>query len=165
MIPKFVLAALAVATMSSSVTAQEYLCVEDAAIGFNWEGGKWAESRFTTSTRLIKKLPLTDMSASFCARKIEDEGHRTEVVYDDYSGLAYGCYQNSIIGQEPRSADLCREIYKKDNKEMWAIRCDGLVDYDFAPNGEYIAVAKYSIPDPGMRDSLAMIVGACSQLK
>ena len=161
---KALLASTIVFVPASHVQAQEYLCVEEAAIGFNWEGDKWVNSRFATEKRLIKKLALDDKFASSCAREIERDDLNTNVVFNEYSGLAYGCYQNSIIGKEPRYGEVCREIYKKEG-EMWAVRCDNLVDYDFAPNGEYISVSSYSIPDPSNRDSLAMIIGACSQLK
>nr|WP_309502344.1 hypothetical protein [uncultured Roseovarius sp.] len=149
----------------NSVSAQEYICADNAAIGFSWEDETWVQKRFHTKTRIIKKKETTDPIALFCYREIEEAGYSTEVVYSDYSGVAYGCYQNIVIGEKAASVDQCREIYKKESGEMWAVRCNGRSRYDFAPYGEYVEVMTGPIPDPSNRDSLFMVLGVCSKLK
>lgn len=156
---KGVAAAVALAAMTGQGLAASYLCIEDAATGFNWENDAWVQSNYFTSTYIVRTVQADEEIGEFCRAMIASEGPQPN--------QRTACYALHVMGEPVTSANvtLCNE-YPPSGKDITLVRCDAaFVPYEFRTNGEFIIKrvnGGLNAPVDGGRDSLAIGVGKCS---
>ena len=164
---------LLVVSLSAEITDRNksftLLCIEDAAVGFNWVKGKWEKTNFTQSKYLVKKLSLDKCDAT-------KEMKELPIMYDwnkdSKINSRKGCYNIRNHGSEFtkwNTKSCYEEWYKKGDKfYLDTVNCDRI---GMQPNGKFIKSQLplsvnniHNNPSNGNKDSIFVSHGKCSEL-
>jgi len=145
------------------------LCVEEQAVGFNWENKRWVRKNFNGQTLLISRVPaekyLNDKDKSVEVLLCEDRRTRDQTF--DKVSFVNACYTMIQMGSKPNFLDsqMCIETWE--GNKLARVSCENHTSkFAFEPAGGFIKQPWHMDvrSEEASKDSLSLGVGKCSPI-
>ena len=142
---------------SSSVVADNYVCISEKVTGFSYINQNWKPMNFNNILKYkIKKLPLEKCSKNDNSEDVVNHGYK--FTHDCYEVKEF---EDSIFD----TPQLCGEIHKEDDSgklNLVRVTCDNFI---FSPDGDFIKTYVHGMVQKHQkeRDSIYLAVGKCSR--
>jgi hypothetical protein len=150
------------------------LCIQEDATGYNWQNKKWIQTNFKpTNKYIIKKIEIEKYSGKDRSKSqlitcknpsvidVTQEGKK-------FTGFVDTCYEIKRMGEKASLFDnqMCSEYWQDGRLEKISCR-DHSSPFYFEPDGSFIQFPWHTSlgKTDNEKDSLALSVGSCSQIR
>lgn len=152
-----------------STAGYSVLCVEEQAVGFNWENRRWVKKNFNGQTLLISRVPAekytnekTKTVDFLMCEDRSDKNHAFEKM-----SFVNACYTMVQMGNKPNflDAQMCVETWE--GNKLARVSCENHTSkFAFEPAGGFIKQPWHMDvrSEEASKDSLSLGVGKCSPI-
>lgn len=152
-----------------STAGYSVLCVEEQAVGFNWDNKRWTRANFKGQTLLVSRVPadkyLNEKDRSFEVLLCEDRRAKDQTF--DKVSFVHACYTMIQMGNKPNFLDsqMCVETWE--GNKLARVNCENHSSkFAFEPAGGFIKQPWHMDvrSEEASKDSLSLGVGKCSPI-